>query len=84
MKYNFPPFNEKEERNFVEQKIIGFSTELFRNTTFGLILIIVINLLYLYAFFKSISIISIILYLFLMYLILSIVFAKLLNLQKNE
>ena len=84
MKYNLPSFNEKEERIFIEQKILCFSTELFRNPRLGLFLIVFINVLYLYAYFKSKSVISIILYLFLLYIVFSIVSSKLLNLQKNE
>ena len=36
MKYSLPPFNEKEEREFFEEKILDFSKELFRNPKLGL------------------------------------------------
>ena len=84
MKYSLPPFNEKPERGFFEQKIIDFSSELFKIPIIGISLLLIINLLYLYAYFKSRSIISILLYLFLAYLIISLILSKVLNLKRNK
>ena len=84
MKYSLHPFNEKEEREFFEQKILDFSTNLFRNPKLGLSLAISLNLLYIYAYFKSKSVLSILLYLFLAYLILSIVLSKLFVLIRDK
>lgn len=84
MKYSLHPFNEIEKREFFEQKILDFSTDLFRNPKLGLSLAISLNLLYIYAYFKSKSVLSIILYLFLAYLILSIVLSKLFGLNREK
>jgi hypothetical protein len=84
MKYSLPPFNEIEKREFFEQKILDFSTVLFRNPKLGLSLSISLNLLYIYAYFKSKSVLSIMLYLFLAYLILSIALSKLLGLNRDK
>ena len=84
MKYSLHPFNEKEKREFFEQKILDFSTELFRNPKLGLSLAVALNLLYLYAYFKSRSVFSIILYLFLAYLVLSIVLSYLFGLNRDK
>lgn len=84
MKYSLPPFNEKPERGFFEQKLIDFSSELFKNPIVGISMLLILNLLYLYAYFKSKSIISILIYLFLAYLIISLILAKVLNLNRNK
>ena len=84
MKYSLHPFNEKEKREFFEQKILDFSTDLFRNPKLGLSLAVALNLLYIYAYFKSKSVISIMLYLFLAYLVLSIVLSKLFDLNRDK
>ena len=84
MKYNLPPFNQKEKRVFLEQKILDFSTELFRNPKLGLFLGILLNVLYIYMYFRSKNIISILLYFFFIYLILSIIISKLFKLKRNE
>ena len=84
MKYSLHPFNEKEKREFFEQKILDFSTDLFRNPKLGLSLALALNLLYIYAYFKSKSVISIMLYLFLAYLVLSIVLTKLFDLNRDK
>ena len=84
MKYNLPPFNEKEKHGFFEQSILDFSTELFRNPVLGLSLGILLNILYFYSYCKSKSCISIIIYLFLVYLLISIILSKLANLRGNK
>ena len=84
MKYSLPPFNEVEKREFFEQKILDFSTELFRNPKLGLSLALSLNLLYIYAYFKVKSVLSIILYLFFAYLLLSIVLSKLFGLNRDK
>ena len=84
MKYSLHPFNEKEKREFFEQKILDFSKDLFRNPKLGLSLALALNLLYIYAYFKSKSVISIMLYLFLAYLVLSIVLTKLFDLNRDK
>ena len=84
MKYSIPPFNEKEHREYFEQKILDFSTILFRDPKLGLGLGTILNLLYLYSYFKKRSVIFIILYLFLSYLIISILLVKLFNLKRKK
>ena len=83
MKYNLPPFNEKEKHGFFEQSILDFSIELFRNPVLGLSLGIILNILYIYSYFKSKSCLSIIFYIFIVYLLFSIILSKLANLRSN-
>ena len=84
MKYSVPPFNEKPKRGFLEQKIFEFSEELFRTPILGITLLLTLNLLYLYSYFRSRSVISILFYLFLAYLIFSILITNLLGLKRNK
>ena len=84
MKYNLPPFNEKVPRGFFEQIILDFSSDLFKNPILGLTLGIIINILYIYSYFKSKSCFSIIIYLFLAYLIYSIFLAQLAKFKRNK
>ena len=81
---DLPPFNEKEKRNFIEEKILNFSSNLFRNKIFGIVLSVILNLLYFYSYFSKKSSLSIICSLFLMYLILKIIFVKVFNIQDNK
>ena len=84
MKYNLPPFNEIEKHGFFEQIVLDFSIKLFRNPVLGLSLGIILNILYIYSYFKSQSCISILLYLFLVYLLFSILLSKLANIRGNK
>lgn len=84
MKYNLPPFNEKEKRGTFEQKILDFSTELFRNPKLGLGLSITLNILYIYSYFKSKGVISILLYLLLAYFGLCLILTRILRLKRNK
>ena len=84
MKYNLPPFNEKEKHGFFEQKILDFSNDLFKNKTFGIALALILNLVFIFLFFKAKSCLSIIICIFLVYLIFSIILFQLLNLQRNK
>ena len=84
MKYSLPPFNEKPNRGFFEQKIFYFSEELFKTPILGIALLLALNLVYLYLYIKSRSIISILFYLFLAYLVFSILLVKILGLKRNK
>ena len=84
MKYNLPPFNEKVPLGYFEQSILDFSSDLFKNPILGLTLGIIINILYIYSYFKSKSCFSIIIYLFLAYLIYSIFLAQLAKFKRNK
>ena len=84
MKYSLPPFNEKEEREFFEEKILDFSKELFRNPKLGLSFVLFLNILFIYAYFKSKSILSIILYLFFVYLLLSLALGTFFDFKRNK
>ena len=84
MKYSLPPFNEKPQRSYIEQKIYDFSFGLFKNPIIGIALLLTLNLLYIYSCIKSRSIFSILLYLYLVYLVFSIVLSKVLGLQRNK
>ena len=84
MKISLPPFNEKPKLGFCEQKIFDFSQELFENPIIGISVSLIINLLYLYTYVKSRSLISLLFYLFLAYIILSMIVAKVLGLKRNK
>ena len=84
MSYSVPPFNVREKRVLLEQKVLDFSTELFRNPKLGLGLAIILNILYLYLYFNSRSVTSILLYFSLAYFGLSILLSKILGLQRNK
>ena len=84
MKFSLPPFNEKPKRGFFEQKIFDFSEELFKSPILGISVLLIINLLYLYTYVKSRSLISLLFYLFFAYIILSMIVAKVLGLKRNK
>ena len=84
MKYSLPPFNEKPIRNALEQKIFNFSEEMFQSPILGIALLLTLNLVYLYTYIKSQSVISLLLYLFLTYLVVSLILAQLLNIKRNK
>ena len=84
MKYNLPPFNEKVPRGYFEQSILDFSEDLFKNPYIGFALGIMVNILYIYSYYKSKSCLSIIIYLFLAYLIISIIFSLITKLKRNK
>lgn len=65
MKYSLPPFNEKEPRELFEEKIIDFSSKLFSNKIIGIFIILILNALYIFLYFKNKIALSIFLYLFL-------------------
>jgi uncharacterized protein YacL len=84
MKYSLPPFNEKEQREFFEQKIHDFSMSLFKIKIVGIIISTLLNFLYLYISFKKRSTIAIIFYLFLVYSTIIMVMTKIFNLKENR
>ena len=79
MKYNLPPFNEKVPRGYFEQSILDFSEDLFKNPYIGFALGIMVNILYIYSYYKSKSCLSII-----TYLIISIIFSQITKLKRNK
>jgi hypothetical protein len=84
MKYDLPPFNEKEKHGFIEQNLLDISSGLFKNQTLGFTLAILTNFLFIYLYFKSKSCISLLIYLFLVYIIISIIISQLANISKNK
>lgn len=84
MNMSLPPFNEKEKRTYIEETILNFSSQLFRNPKLGLALSLILNILYLYSYFKKKSTLSMLSQFFLLYLISSIIISKLLNFKNNK
>jgi hypothetical protein len=84
MQYSFPPFNEEEKRGLLEQKILDFSKDLFRNPQFGLCFAILLNILNIYLYFHSRSIISLLFYLSFVYFVACILFSRLFGMQRNK
>jgi hypothetical protein len=84
MKYSLPPFNEKEQREYFEQKIHDFSISLFKNKIIGIIISTILNALNLYICFQKRSTIAIIFYLFLAYSTIIMIMTKIFNLKENR
>ena len=84
MKYSLPPFNEKEQREFFEQKIKDFSMSLFTIKIIGIIISALTNILFLYLCIKGRSTLTIIFYLILVYSTVIIVMTKIANLKENK
>ena len=84
MKYSLPPFNEKEQREFFEQKILDFSVSLFKNKIIGIIISTILNVLYLHICFQKRSTTAIIFYLFLAYSTIIMIMTKIFNLKENR
>ena len=84
MNMSLPPFNEKEKRTYIEETILNFSSQLFRNPKLGLALSLILNILYLYSYFKKKSTLSMLFQFILLYLISSIIISKLLNFKNNK
>ena len=83
MKYSLPPFNEKEQREFFEQKINDFSMSLFNIKIIGIIISTLLNILYLYLCFKKRSTFAIIFYLFIIYSTIVMITTKIFNLKEK-
>ena len=62
MKYSLPPFNEREKRGYIEEKILCFSKELFRKRNFGILYAIIFNLFYFFMCSLTKSVISLLFY----------------------
>ena len=84
MKYDLPPFNEKEKHGFIEQTLLDTSSELYRNQSLFFTLAIFINILFIYSWFTSKSVISILIFLFIIYLLSSIIISKFANFKRNK
>ena len=84
MKYSLPPFNEKEQREYFEQKIHDFSISLFKNKIIGIIISTILNVLYLYICFQKRSITAIIFYLLIVYSTIIMIMTKIFNLKENR
>ena len=78
---DLPPFNEREKRSFIEEKILDFSSNLFRNKIFGVGISLVLNIVCFYSYFKKKSSFSILCSLFLLYLILKIILFNVFKIQ---
>lgn len=73
-----------KKRIILEEKIIEFSKDLFKNPILAISFTIAINLFYLYIIIKKINLISMISYIFLFYLISIIFFTKFLGIDNKE
>ena len=72
MKYSLPPFNEKEKREFFEQKILDFSENLFSAPFFGFLLSLIFNMIYLYSWLITSNEQNLFLYTFISFVLLFI------------
>ena len=84
MKYSLPPFNEREKRIFLEERILDFSSILFRIPVIGLIISVILNIL-VYKFYDKLEgKFFIVLCSLTCFYILSLIIEQLTSFQKNE
>ena len=84
MKYSLPPFNEREKRIFLEERILDFSSILFRIPVIGLIISVILNIL-LYKFYDKLEgKFFIVLCSLTCFYILNLIIEQLTSFQKNE
>ena len=84
MKYSLPPFNQREKRMFLEERILDISSILFYIPIIGLIISAISNIL-LYISYESFKdIFSLIIYVLTCFYILNLIIDQLICFQKNE
>lgn len=81
---DIPPIDEFERKSVIKMKIMNFSNELMENKVFGIIMVIAINVLYLYCIIKRLNLFSVITYIFLLYLLSIILLSKIFKLNKPK
>ncbi len=84
MKNSLPPFNQRDKRMFLEERILDISSILFYIPIIGLIISAISNIL-LYISYESFKdIFSLIIYVLTCFYILNLIIDQLICFQKNE
>ena len=76
MQYGVPPVSRSQRSGFFDITALKMSKELFRSPIFGIIISTILNILYLYNWYKSKSFIYLIYLLFLSFLIIKSIHFK--------
>ena len=84
MKYSLPPFNQREKRMFLEERILDISSVLFYIPIMGLIISVVSNILLLLSYEALEDFFSTIIYLLTYLYILNLIIDQIISFHKNE
>ncbi len=84
MKYSLPPFNQREKRMFVEERILNIASVLFYIPIMGLIISVVSNILLLLSYETLEDFFSPIIYLLTYLYILNLIIDQIISFHKNE
>ena len=84
MKYSLPPFNQREKRMFLEERILDISSVLFYIPIMGLIISVVSNILLLLSYETLEDFFSPIIYLLTYLYILNLIIDQIISFHKNE
>ena len=84
MRENVPPIAESKRANCLDEKILEFSSDLFKIPQFGYAISLVLNLLYIYLWYKKTTIFSLIIRVFLFYLILKLIQKQIFEVKINQ
>ena len=79
MKYDIPPVARSQRSGILDEKILQLSNELFEIPLFGYGISGIINILFIYLWYKKVTFFSLIFFLFLYYLIIRIIQIKILG-----
>ncbi len=80
MKSGFPQFAKSQRSGFIDEKILELSQELFEIPLFGYGIAAILNIFYLYYWYKKASLFSLIYFIILFYIITKIIQTKILGL----
>ena len=84
MKYSLPPFNQREKRMFLEERILDISSVLFYIPIMGLIISVVSNILLLLSYETLEDFFSPMIYLLTYLYILNLIIDQIISFHKNE
>ena len=79
MKVDIPPIAKSQRSGFIDEKILEFSKELFEIPLYGFGIATILNIFYLYYWYKRASLFSLIYFIFLFYIISKAIQAKILG-----
>ena len=83
MSENVPPIAQSKRANYLDEKVLEFSSELFQTPLFGYAITIISNLLYIYSWYNKNTLFALMTFIFLLYLIIKLVQIKLFGIKNN-
>ena len=84
MRENVPPIAESKRANCLDEKILEFSSDLFKIPQFGYAISLILNLLYFYLWCKKTTIFSLIIRIFLFYLVIKLIQIRFFGYKINQ